>query len=322
MLYIDNPVFTGYSYSSSGPRTTQEEYGDDLYEFLQQFYKLFPHLLSIDLYIGGVSYAGKYVPVLAHKVHTSLQKNQTDIPLRGIYLGGPLFAPEEMFPENFEYLYNVGAISGYDRVTGQMQTQIIVNKYLAGEMDPADAIRKIMPLIFKFKIPSYDNYVSGKDFDSATLEAIMMSKRIRRALHVGNLDYSSVNGKLFSQFLSDIMSSTKDKLGDLLNAGSYKVLIFSGDSDVIVSVAMVEAALLATPWSGRDDYRNSSRTMWYGQPTSGEKNGTLYGYYSHTGKLCRVVVRGAGHSTAHDQLARTREMMVQFVQNGCVGEKK
>ena len=260
--------------------------------------------------------------MLAHKVHSSLQKNQTDIPLRGIYLGGPLFAPEVMFPENFEYLYNVGVISGYERTTLQKKTQAFVNEYLADKMGPVDTIKKIIPVIFKSKIPSYNNYVTGTKTDLNKIKAIMKSKRIRRALHVGNLDYSSSNDTLFKQFLSDIMSSTKDKLGDLLNASSYKVLIFSGDSDVVVSVAMVEAALLATPWSGRDDYRNSSRTMWYGQPTSGEKNGTLYGYYSHTGKLCRVVVRGAGHSTAHDQLARSREMMVQFVQNGCVGEKR
>ncbi|GFR78333.1 carboxypeptidase [Elysia marginata] len=319
VLYIDNPVFAGYSFSSSGPRTTQEEYGQDLYEFVQQFYKLFPHLLSIDLYIGGQSYAGKYVPVLAHWIHSSRQNAPTRIPLRGLYIGGPLFAPAVMFPENFEYLYNVGAISKHQRTTGRKQTQDLVDRYLKGELDPADTIRQIMPLIFSTQIPSYDNYVTGEKVDFQRITAIMTSDRLRKALHVGSRDYVTMNGTLFSQFHSDIMSDTRDKLSELLDAGEYKVLIYSGDVDVMVSVAMVEAALLATPWSGRGAYENSSRKPWYGQPSPTSNRRPLYGYYSKTSQLCRVVVRGAGHQTPHDQPAISREMMLQFVHDDCVG---
>ena len=32
--------------------------GKDLYEFMRQFYKLFPDLLNNELYITGESYAG------------------------------------------------------------------------------------------------------------------------------------------------------------------------------------------------------------------------------------------------------------------------
>ena len=64
VLYIDQPAGTGFSFTKSdlGYVTNQERVADDLYEALRQFYTLFPHLLSQDLYITGESYAGTYLP--------------------------------------------------------------------------------------------------------------------------------------------------------------------------------------------------------------------------------------------------------------------
>ena len=41
VIYIDNPVGAGFSYSNKLP-STEEEVENNLYEFLQQWFKLFP----------------------------------------------------------------------------------------------------------------------------------------------------------------------------------------------------------------------------------------------------------------------------------------
>ena len=41
----------------------------DLYEMLQQFFTLFPQYRDAQFFPFGESYAGKYVPSLAHKIH-------------------------------------------------------------------------------------------------------------------------------------------------------------------------------------------------------------------------------------------------------------
>ena len=67
MLYIDNPVGTGWSFTKSddGYARNQDQVGKNLYEALLQFYQLFPrYQKSSDLYITGESYGGKYVPAL------------------------------------------------------------------------------------------------------------------------------------------------------------------------------------------------------------------------------------------------------------------
>ena len=71
VLYVDNPVGTGFSFtddSSAYPKFVEES-TDDLYELLQQFFTLFPEYQSSHFFPFGESYAGKYVPTLAFKIH-------------------------------------------------------------------------------------------------------------------------------------------------------------------------------------------------------------------------------------------------------------
>lgn len=58
----------GYSFSDKLP-TTNKEVTDNLYEFLQQWYKLFPEYQGNPFYPFGESYAGKFVPAIARRIH-------------------------------------------------------------------------------------------------------------------------------------------------------------------------------------------------------------------------------------------------------------
>ena len=60
VIYIDNPVGAGYSYSNKLP-TTNDDVTDNLYEFLQQWYRLFPEyqatFLQFLIIINNLSYS-------------------------------------------------------------------------------------------------------------------------------------------------------------------------------------------------------------------------------------------------------------------------
>jgi vitellogenic carboxypeptidase-like protein len=92
---------------------------------------------------------------------------------------------------------------------------------------------------------------------------------------------------------------------------SYKVLIYNGDLDAVVSSAMVDAALLSTNWSLKDQYRDSVREVW----SSGFD---LKGFYTRTGQFCRAVIHGAGHQAPFDQPEISLDMMTQFINYGCI----
>ncbi len=55
---------------------------NDLYEAMLQFFLLFPRLRQNDFYVSGESYAGKYVPALTYKIHTSNPHSQQKINLK------------------------------------------------------------------------------------------------------------------------------------------------------------------------------------------------------------------------------------------------
>ncbi|XP_050905030.1 serine carboxypeptidase-like 20 [Lathyrus oleraceus] len=70
IIYLDSPVGVGFSYSKN---TSQYETGDektatDSHTFLLKWFELYPEFLANPLYLVGESYAGVYVPTLAHKV--------------------------------------------------------------------------------------------------------------------------------------------------------------------------------------------------------------------------------------------------------------
>ena len=71
MIKIETNRFSGYSFTNSCYATSEKEVANDLYDALTQFFQLFNTLKNNDFYVTGESYAGKYVPAISYKIHTS-----------------------------------------------------------------------------------------------------------------------------------------------------------------------------------------------------------------------------------------------------------
>ncbi|XP_059460990.1 serine carboxypeptidase-like 13 [Corylus avellana] len=92
ILYVDAPVGTGFSYS-----TTQEGYYmDDLesasqiYQFLKKWLIQHPQYLENILYIGGDSYSGIPIPIIAQEIFNgNLDAPEPYLNLKGYVLGNP-----------------------------------------------------------------------------------------------------------------------------------------------------------------------------------------------------------------------------------------
>ena len=92
MIYIDNPVGAGYSYTSSDNLPTgQESIGEDLYEFLIQWFKLFPQYQGNEFFPFGESYAGTFQPNV--NFYTFLSAKLLDLLAKSIYLQVNSFPP-------------------------------------------------------------------------------------------------------------------------------------------------------------------------------------------------------------------------------------
>jgi cathepsin A (carboxypeptidase C) len=86
IIFLDQPVNVGYSYSDNGVSNTQAA-GKDVYAFLTMFFDKFPEYAKQDFHIAGESYAGHYIPQFAKEI---LDHKKTNINLKSIAIGNGL----------------------------------------------------------------------------------------------------------------------------------------------------------------------------------------------------------------------------------------
>ena len=88
VLFLESPAGVGFSYSNT--TSDYDKSGDsrtaaDNYVFLVNWLERFPEYKDRDFYISGESYAGHYVPQLAHTIlYHNKKANKTIINLKGI----------------------------------------------------------------------------------------------------------------------------------------------------------------------------------------------------------------------------------------------
>jgi len=87
MIYIESPAGVGYSWAAGAkPKYTDESSAEDNYLAVLEFFKKFPEYKDNEFYISGESYAGVYVPFLAHKIAVEHVKDNS-VNLKGILIG-------------------------------------------------------------------------------------------------------------------------------------------------------------------------------------------------------------------------------------------
>jgi len=86
VIFLDQPVNVGYSYSGSSVSDTVTA-SKDVYALLTLFFKQFPEYAHQDFHIAGESYAGHYIPVFASEI---LNHKKTNINLKSVMIGNGL----------------------------------------------------------------------------------------------------------------------------------------------------------------------------------------------------------------------------------------
>lgn len=88
VIYLESPIGVGYSYSpnSADYFSNDTQSAEDNYQFLQAWFTAYPEFANNEFYLSGESYAGVYVPMLAHRISTA---SDSDVPLnlKGFMVG-------------------------------------------------------------------------------------------------------------------------------------------------------------------------------------------------------------------------------------------
>ncbi|XP_076004674.1 putative serine carboxypeptidase CPVL isoform X2 [Genypterus blacodes] len=319
VLYIDNPVGTGFSFTDDdrGFAQDQDDVGRDLYSALTQFFQMFPEFQSNEFYATGESYAGKYVPAISYYIHKNNPSAKVKINLKGMAIGDGLCDPEVMLGGYAEFMYQTGMIDELQKQYVIQQTdlgvQLIQAKKWVEAFQVFDSLLNgdltAYPSFFQNATgcTNYFNYMSCQEpEDQGYFSQFVTLSGVRQSIHVGNLTFHD-GSQVEKHLLQDVMKSIKPWLGVLMD--NYRVLMYSGQLDVIVAAPLTERFLPTVNWSGAADFKTAPRFHWKVQPTDTE----VAGYVRQVKEFYQVIIRGGGHILPYDQPARSFDMIDRFL---------
>lgn len=316
VIYLDNPVGTGFSFTQDGFAENETAVAEDLFACVTQIFTLFPDLQDNELYVTGESYAGKYVPALSYRIHQAnidLKASMRKINFKGMAIGDGLCDPATM-TEYGDFLHGVGLLDSNQRDKFKVQSDLV--KDFIAKKDWIKAFEAFDNLLNGdlTGLPSfftnttgfhyYFNYLETEEpKDMGYYPAYLELATTRRALHVGNLTYNS-GEQVEKHLLSDVMQSVKPWIEELIAAG-YKVLLYNGQLDVIIAHPLTQAFIDSLQWPGKAAFDAAPRTQW-------RVGSQLAGYVKTAGNFSQVLVRNAGHMVPYDQPKWAYDLFTRF----------
>ncbi|KAF8022265.1 hypothetical protein BT93_G2418 [Corymbia citriodora subsp. variegata] len=262
VLFLESPVGVGFSYSNT--TSDYETNGDsktaaDNYVFLLNWLERFPEYKDREFYISGESYAGHFVPQLAHNILSNNKKaNQTLVNLKGIIIGNAAINDETDHKGIYEYFATHALIS--------QETWYAIQKYCNFSLEAddkgsqcnsarSDADREVSyiniydiyaPLCFS-NLTAHPKKTNIMDFDPCGekyLLAYLNRESVQEALHanVTKLDYGWQGCSSVIKGWKLGPSTMLPLLQEFMSNG-LRVWVFSGDTDGRVPVTSTQRSL-------------------------------------------------------------------------------
>lgn len=159
-------------------------------------------------------------------------------------------------------------------------------------------------------LPDYYNYMTPT-YPIIPFPLWLNEPSTRQALHLGSVPYWVYNSTVQDYMIPDFMTSIDPFLIPVME--HYRVMIYSGQLDIILGPALTEKYLHQLQWSGLHEYRKAPKQHWY--LNNDKVNNYVSGYVRQAKTLTQVVIRRAGHVTITDAPAECLDMLNRFINN-------
>ncbi|KAM3374212.1 serine carboxypeptidase-like [Capsicum galapagoense] len=322
LIYVDQPTGTGFSYSSSEDDIRHDERGvsNDLYDFLQVFFKAHPQYAKNDFYITGESYAGHYIPAFASRVHQG-NKNKEGIyvNLKGFAIGNGLTDPEIQYKAYTDYALDMKLIKKSDyNVIEKTYPKCQQAIQLCGKSGGVDCMAAYLVCTSIFNkimnIAGDKNYYDVRKtcegdlcYDFSKMETFLNDQKVRQALGVGNIEFVSCSSEVYQAMQLDWMKNLEVGIPSLLEDG-IKLLVYAGEYDLICNWLGNSRWVHAMKWSGQNAFGKASSVSF-------AVDGVEKGVQKSHGPLTFLKVHDAGHMVPMDQPKAALEMLQRWMQS-------
>ncbi|KAL9280319.1 Serine carboxypeptidase-like 47 [Arabidopsis thaliana] len=313
IIYVDQPVGTGFSYTSdeSDIRNDEDGVSNDLYDFLQAFFKEHPKFVKNDFFITGESYAGHYIPALASRVHSGNKKKEgIPINLKGFAIGNGLTNPEIQYGAYGDYALQMKLISESDHESlkqDYVECQNITKKCSLGGGLVCDSAFEVCTSIFnKIYYDIRKKCVGSLCYDFSRMEIFLNKENVRKALGVGDIKFVSCSSTVYDAMLEDWMQNLEVNIPTLVNDG-INLLVYAGEYDLICNWLGNSRWVDQMNWSGQKGFGSAKNVPFL---VDGKEAGLLKNH----GPLTFLKVYNAGHMVPMDQPKASLQMLQNWMQ--------
>ncbi|XP_076650148.1 retinoid-inducible serine carboxypeptidase [Halictus rubicundus] len=332
VLFIDNPVGTGFSYttSPSGYATTNAQIASDLVECMRGFLKQLPKFANVSTYITTESYGGKMGAEFALAWYKAQKSGSIRSNLKGVALGDAWISPIDSVMTWAPFLLETGMVdtAGYNEVNKAAQATkraVETGRWATATSlwsDTEVVILETTSNIDFYNILTKTNPVYGKDSTAVRLlseptlsrgDAVssydvnlnnLMNGPVKRALNL-TMSHKTQSGVVFDRLQGDFMKPVIDKVELLLNQTDLKVVVLTGQLDLIVDTPGTLIWVEKMKWKDSTWWMKSKR-----QPLTSQ--GVIEGYVKSYKNFAFYWVNRAGHMVPKDNPAAMAQILKNF----------
>lgn len=318
MLFIDQPIGVGFSLTGDGNIPTSEvALASHVYTFLQNFYKKHSSYEKRPLYVTGESYAGKYVPSIAHYILQAdavargysdqlhrMRKlpEDEDAPvfrMGGLAIGNGFTDAHTQIQQQAAVAWAMGLIDWEQkRVAERMQEEIMETI----ENQSWERARKLSDELMAYIVEcsgtaTLEDIRRNDAYDAPdTTTQYLNQPAVKRHIRAADIEYVSCSPAVDAAMGHDVMKSTKHLVPDLLQF--YPVLLYQGQFDAECGYAGNDAWISTMRWHGHAGFSKAKRELWRDGARFGDQ---VLGFWKQHENLTHVMIRNTGHMVPHDR---------------------
>lgn len=326
VLFIDNPVGTGWSYVDNNNLLTKtnREVAEDLVSFMKEFYKKFPDFEASPLHVFSESYGGKMAAEFGLLLDQEIKAGKINCNLESVGLGNSWISPIDSTLSWAQFLLQAGMvdIDGYQSInTAAKATQLAVKNrqwksatalwattelVVLRETDGVDFYNVMSPIrknsdlkrrLARYRDAKYlkENLVELSHFEGEDRDRLLedlMNGPVAQTLNISR-PWTVSSGAVFNALTGDFMKPVTDVVAKLLDETDVKVAVFTGQLDVIVATPGTVEWINRLPWKGLEEYKKAERTAVI-------VDGYIEAYLRQHGNFYVYWFNRAGHMTPAD----------------------
>lgn len=308
VIFLDQPVNVGYSYSSHPVGTTAAA-AKDVYALLELFFQHFPQYAQSDFHIAGESYAGHYIPSFAREI---VEHEDKSFNLTSVLIGNGI---TDQYNQVASYEDMACGKGGYPAVLDegncskihdmiprcQRLTEICYKYQNALSCVPSSIYcERLLEPYAKTGLNMYDiRRQCGNSSlcyeEDDWIEEYFNQKYVQEAVGAEVEEFEGCSNSVGFRFgiHGDGSMPFQQHVKFLLDSG-VPVLIYAGDKDYICNWLGNYAWTHALEWYDHDKFVQTNLTTW-------KVNGIPAGEVKSTGLFTYLRLYDAGHMVPHDQ---------------------